>query len=98
ERGRALVARLLTFSRSAFGERVPVHVEGVAREALDAVSAKLPPGVTVHAELHAGRAGILGDATQVHQVVSNLATNAIHAMPAGGTLRVELATARVEAP
>ncbi|HEU0201106.1 MAG TPA: ATP-binding protein [Burkholderiaceae bacterium] len=98
ERGRALVGRLLTFSRSVVGERVPVHVERVVREALDVVSAKLPASVVVHAELRAGSAAILGDATQVHQVVTNLATNAIQAMPAGGALRVALANARVEAP
>jgi PAS domain S-box-containing protein len=98
ERGRALVGRLLAFSRSVVGERVPVHVERVAREVLDQVSAKLPPSVTLHPKLHAGRSAILGDATQVHQVVTNLTTNAIHAMPDGGTLRVQLSTVRVEAP
>ncbi|MDR6858439.1 ATP-binding protein [Variovorax guangxiensis] len=98
ERGRALVERLLAFSRSAVGERVPVHVERVVREVLDLVSGKLPPSVTVQARLDAGPAAVLGDATQVHQVVANLATNAIQAMPAGGTLRVELAIERVEAP
>ena len=98
ERGRALIDRVLTFSRSAVGERVPVRVEPVVREALDLVSAKLPPGVSVRAELHAGPAAVLADATQVHQVVTNLATNAIQAMPAGGTLEVELAIERVEAP
>ena len=35
ERGRALVDRVLSFSRSAVGERVPVHVEKVVREAID---------------------------------------------------------------
>jgi len=98
ERGRALVDRVLAFSRSAVGERVPVHVEKVVREALDLISAKLPPSVTLHAKLHAGPAAMLGDATQVHQVLMNLATNAVHAMPAGGTLRVSLAAARIEAP
>ena len=98
ERGRALVDRVLAFSRSAVGERVPIHVEGVVREVLDQVAAKLPSSVTVHAKLHAGRAAVLGDATQVHQVVANLASNAIQAMPAGGTLRIELAIERVEAP
>jgi PAS domain S-box-containing protein len=97
ERGRALVDRVLAFSRSAVGERVPVHVERVVREALDFVSAKQLPSVVVHANLHAGSAAVLGDATQVHQVVTNLATNAIQAMPAGGTLRVDLAIDRVQA-
>jgi PAS domain S-box-containing protein len=96
ERGRALVSRLLTFSRSVVGERETVYVERVVREVLDLVSAQLPPCVNLHAQLHAGRAAILGDATQVHQVLTNLANNALQAMPAGGTLRVELAKVGVD--
>jgi PAS domain S-box-containing protein len=98
ERGRALVDRVLAFSRSAVGERVPVNIEGVVREVLDQVAAKLPSNLTLHAKLHAARAAALGDATQVHQVVANLASNAIQAMSAGGTLRVGLAIARFDAP
>ena len=98
ERGRALVDRVLAFSRSAIGERVAVHVERVVREALDLITANLPPNVTLRPKLHAGAAAVLGDATQVHQVVANLAANAVQAMPAGGTLRLELAVERVEAP
>jgi signal transduction histidine kinase/ActR/RegA family two-component response regulator len=98
ERGRALVDRVLAFSRSAVGERVPVHVERVVREVLDQVLAKLPANVTVHSKLHAGRAAVRGDATQVHQVVANLASNAVQAMPAGGTLRIGLAVERAAAP
>jgi signal transduction histidine kinase/CheY-like chemotaxis protein len=97
ERGRALVDRVLAFSRSGVGERVPVHVEKVVREALDLLSAKLPPNVTLHAKLHTGAAAMLGDATQVHQVLMNLATNAIQAMPSGGTLRVSLDAVRIDA-
>jgi PAS domain S-box-containing protein len=97
ERGRALVDRVLAFSRSGVGERVAVHVEKVVREALDFVSAKLPPNITLHAKLRAGRSAILGDATQVHQVLMNLATNAVHAMPEGGTLRVSLDVSRIDA-
>lgn len=96
ERGRALVERLLAFSRSGIGERVPVHVEKVVREVIDLVSGKLPSNVTVHASLHAGAAAVLGDATQVHQVVANLATNAVQAMAGGGTLRVELDIEQIE--
>jgi PAS domain S-box-containing protein len=98
ERGRALVDRILAFSRSGVADRVPVHVEKLVREALDLVSAKLPPNVTLHAKLHAGSAAVLGDPTQVHQVLMNLATNAIQAMPAGGTLRVHLDALRIDTP
>lgn len=40
---------------------------------------------------------INGDATEVHQVVMNLCTNAVRAMPAGGTLEVRVAAVQVDA-
>ena len=90
ERGRALIDRILAFSRSGLGEHVAVHVEKIVREAIDLLAAKLPDGIRVETKLRAGRAAILGDATQVHQVLMNLATNAVQAMPSGGTLSVSL--------
>ncbi|MEO8381538.1 MAG: ATP-binding protein [Acidobacteriota bacterium] len=96
ERGRSLIDRILAFSRSGVGESVPVHVEAVVREVLDQVGANLPENVTIAASLRSGHAAMLGDSTQVHQVVMNLAANAVQAMPRGGVLRVELATERVD--
>jgi signal transduction histidine kinase len=90
ERGRALVERVLAFSRSGVVERVAVHVERVVREALDLLGPTIPDGIRLEAQLVAGRAAILGEPTQVHQVLMNLATNAIQAMPFGGTLAVLL--------
>src|SRR5215510_5854415 len=90
ERGRLLVDRVLAFSRSGLGERVAVPVEKVVREALDLLEAKLPEAIRVQAKLRAGRAAILGDPTQVHQVLMNLGTNAVQAMSSGGTLYVSL--------
>jgi PAS domain S-box-containing protein len=98
ERGRALVERILAFSRSGMSERVAVHVEKIVRESIDLLSASLPPGVTVATDLRAGRAAIRGDPTQVHQVVMNLATNGVQAMTSGGLLRVLLDTVRVDSP
>src|SRR5262249_18471826 len=97
ERGRALVDRVLAFSRSGLGERIAVHVEKVVREALELLEAKLPEGIRVEAKLRAGRSAVLGDATQVHQVMMNLVTNAVQAMPSGGTLYVSLDAVRSEA-
>jgi PAS domain S-box-containing protein len=97
ERGRALVERILAFSRSGVGERVAVHVEQVVGEALDLLAANLPPGLDIERQLRSGRAAVLGDPTQVHQVLMNLATNAIQAMNSGGTLRVSLDGVRLDA-
>ena len=91
ERGRALVDRILTFSRSGVGERFPVHVQKVVREALDLLEANLPEGIRVDATLRSHQAAMLGDPTQVHQVLMNLGTNAVQAMmPTGGTLSISL--------
>jgi signal transduction histidine kinase/FixJ family two-component response regulator len=90
ERGRALVDRILAFSRSGVGERVAVHVEAVMRETLALLSARVPRGILVEERLNAGRAAVMGDATQIHQVLMNLVTNAVQAMPSGGTLLVSL--------
>jgi predicted ATP-grasp superfamily ATP-dependent carboligase len=43
-RAKSLVERILAFSRSGVGERVPVNVQSVVLEALDAVVASLPDG------------------------------------------------------
>ncbi|TMG84033.1 MAG: PAS domain S-box protein, partial [Betaproteobacteria bacterium] len=98
ERGRALVDRILAFSRSGVGERVAVHVEEVMRETLALLSARLPRGILIEERLNAGRAAVMGDATQIHQVLMNLVTNAVQAMPSGGTLLVSLDRVSVHAP
>jgi PAS domain S-box-containing protein len=99
-RAKSLVERILAFSRSGMGERVPVHVQSVVEEALEQIAASLPPGIALQRELAAGNAAVFGDPTQVHQVVLNLCANAVQAMPQGGTLsvsvhNVHLAEARV---
>jgi PAS domain S-box-containing protein len=97
-RAKSLVERILAFSRSGIGERVPVHVSSVVAEALDGVAAALPPGVQLQRRLAAGDAGVLGDPTQIHQVVMNLCANAVQAMKAEGTLRVAVDTVRLAQP
>ena len=95
ERGRALVDRILSFSRGTTGERVPVDVERVVREALNFLQAKLPRHLRLRSRLQAGRAAILGDAVQMHQLVMNLCMNAAHAMTHSGSLDVSLEIADV---
>jgi PAS domain S-box-containing protein len=98
QRAKSLVERTFAFSRSGMGERVPVHVQSVVEEALDSVAALLPPGVRLVRGLHAGDAGVLGDPTQIHQVVMNLCANAVQAMKAEGRLEVSLDVHRLGMP
>ncbi|MDE2219308.1 MAG: response regulator [Gammaproteobacteria bacterium] len=90
ERARLLVRRVLTFDPHRSLSYHPLPLEPVVREVLQQLQASLPPAVTVQLRGLEARAAILGDATEVYQVVMNLCTNAIRAMSAGGTLGLSL--------
>jgi PAS domain S-box-containing protein len=89
-RARALVDRILGFSRSGLGERIPVNVQSVIEETLELLQASLPAGIRIESSLEAGNAAVIGDATHLHQVAMNLFTNAVQAMQHGGVLGVVL--------
>ena len=97
-RAKSLVERILAFSRSGMGDRVAIRAQSVVAEALDAVAGSVPPGVRLERRLDAEDAAVLGDPTQVHQVVMNLCANAIQAMGSSGTLTVTLDRIEHDAP
>ncbi len=90
ERAKALVDRILGFSRSGLGERVPVNVQSVIEETLELLAASLPAQIRLEKRLEASNAAVIGDATRLHQVAMNLCTNALQAMEQGGVLSVDL--------
>jgi signal transduction histidine kinase len=93
KRARDLVKQILMFSRRQPGERRPLRLPDVVAEALQLVRGAAPPAVQVSTHLDADVPYILGDATQLHQVVMNLCTNAAQAMgDAGGELLVTVGT------
>jgi PAS domain S-box-containing protein len=89
-RGRALVEQILAYSRSQLGKRAPIDIGPVVAETLELLRGSLPAGIRLQASTPQLPLVVIGDATQLHQVVMNLCTNAIQATNAGGTLRVAL--------
>jgi two-component system, NtrC family, sensor histidine kinase HydH len=84
----ALVASLLHFSRAEASERKPVKLNDVAAESLELLSAQAASqGVVAERDLAADLPTVAGSADALRQVVLNLLTNALQAMPAGGRLR-----------
>jgi len=90
ERGKSLVGKILAFSRNSTAAKEPVQVQLVVQETLKLLAATLPSDIELMADLNGGQASILGETTQVHQIVMNLATNAVQAMKGGGRLKVSL--------
>jgi len=96
-RARDLVDQILTYSRSQRAKRVPVEIDRIISETLELVRGSLPAGITLDLALPAAPLVVIGDPTQLHQIVMNLCTNAIHAMRGAGTLHVALAPADISA-
>ncbi len=97
-RAKSLVERILAFSRSGMGERKPVHVQAVVAEVLDQIAASMPGGIRLERRLDAGDAAVLGDTTQIHQVVMNLCANAVQAIGSQGALSVRVDAIDFDAP
>jgi len=98
DRARSLIDRILAFSRRGTWERAPVHLQAVVQEALELLPVHLPPGTHIEARFNARGAVVLGDATQMHQVATNLFVNGIQAMADGGTLSVNLSSKQIDTP
>jgi signal transduction histidine kinase len=92
-RGRALVEQILAYSRSQLGKRAPVDVSHVVAETLELLRGSLPGHIRLESSAPELPLIVIGDATQLHQVVMNVCSNAIQAMTGAGTLRVALETA-----
>jgi signal transduction histidine kinase/ActR/RegA family two-component response regulator len=92
ERARLLVRRVLTFDPRRSVRYRPTSVGPIVLEVAEQVRATLPPAVEMH--LHGLDQSVfaLGDPTEMYQVVMNLCSNAVHAMPKGGSLEVRLET------
>jgi len=86
-----LVRRILAFSRPQTTRHKHVQLQPVITEALKFVRATLPAMVDIRTELDGSTALISADATQIHQILVNLATNAAHAIGTqGGMIEVRL--------
>jgi signal transduction histidine kinase len=101
-RGSQVVRQLLTFSRGTGGERVSIELPSLLNEMVAIMRETFPREIVVKYAAPADLHPVLGDPTQLHQVIMNLCVNARDAMPDGGTLslgarNVELSAADVHA-
>ena len=90
-----LVQQVLAFVRGVEGHYVPLQAAGLLRQALSAIRETLPSNIEVEYTVPDNPAMVLGDETQLRQVLVNLINNAKDAMPEGGHLSVAFACEQV---
>ncbi len=89
-RARDLVQQILTFSRQADAEMLPIWPHSVIKEAIKLLRASIPSTIEIREDV-SEKNMILADPTHIHQIVMNLCTNSYHAMlDKGGTLSISL--------
>jgi len=88
-RATELVKRILTFSRPETHEQELVQLGPVVVEAVHLLRSLIPAGVDLSSHVEADLPDVLANASQVHQVIVNLTTNAWQAMD-GGPGRIDI--------
>lgn len=91
DRGRELINHLMTFSRPTTVSNQLFQPEKVVMEAIRFLGSVLSSSVRLTTDICERAGMVLGDATQLQQVVINLVTNAGHALgESGGEVKIGL--------
>ncbi len=89
QRAKEIVQQILTFTRQQKDQRELILLHPIVADAVKLVRTTLPDKVEIVTDLEPSASAILGNPTQIHQVIFNLCTNAWHAMKDnGGLIRI----------
>ena len=89
-RAKKLIRQMLTFTQNDHKTQQPIRLLPIIEEVVTLLRATLPSTINIETRVLEDLP-ILADSTQIHQVILNLGTNAVHAMmDSGGKLSIDL--------
>lgn len=88
QRATGLVRQILTFSRKAEADFVPLDLNQLVRDLSALLAETFPRTIAFKLDFQEGLPSLLADQSQFQQIVLNLCVNARDAMPAGGEIRI----------
>lgn len=97
QRGADIVRQVLSFSRGMDGERIEVQLKHLLRDLEKIIKDTFPKDIRLQFSIPKDIWTVLGDPTQIHQILLNLCVNARDAMPHGGTLTVNVENCSLDA-
>lgn len=90
-RAKDIVQQILTFSRKQSQKLVPLDLASTISSTLKFIRASIPTTIDIEANIDQKCGVILGDESQINQILINFCTNAAQAMDdIGGTLSIDL--------
>lgn len=98
KRAEALINRLLAFSRHQILQPTVVSLSSLVTDLLPMLRRVIAEHIEVVADTTSQAQPVLGDRSQLEQVVVNLAVNARDAMPQGGRLTIRTSAAWLDEP
>ena len=96
QRAKELVSQIRTFSHQGSLNRKPLLIESLVKEGIKLIKAVLPSNIKIKTRIKPC-GYIMGNPTEIQQILLNLASNAFYAMKdSGGTLSIALEPKKVE--
>lgn len=80
KRARDLVKRILLFSRQKEHQLEPMILQPVIKESYKLLRSSIPTNIDIVLDLYNGDDAVVCDATEIHEIIMNLCTNAYHAI------------------
>jgi PAS domain S-box-containing protein len=96
QRGADMVKQVLSFVHGVEGKRLDVHISQLLCDIGKIANETFLKNIQVSTVIAADPWSVVGDSTQLHQVLLNLCVNARDAMPEGGTLTLSARNVRLQ--
>lgn len=88
-RAKKMVEQILVFSRKSENEFLPISINKIVDESVKLIRSTIPANISISLKLPESEDIIIGDPTQISQVMLNLCANSAHAMrEKGGVLEI----------